>query len=111
MTSEPTLSVPAIEVLSFHPNPQSQVFLASIASEATQPRTVSEHAAKAFRTSVERFGTLLTSQQIQQQYQRQNESQLEGAFTQGILNSILDTLEARYHQTPFDQLPPIPVSQ
>lgn len=111
MTSEPTLSVPAIEVLSFHPNPQSQVFLASIASEATQPRTVREHAAKAFRTSVERFGTLLTSQQIQQQYQRQNESQLEGAFTQGILNSILDTLEARYHQTPFDQLPPIPVSQ
>jgi hypothetical protein len=94
--------------LSYFGDAETQVYLASAAGNASMAAESRSAAAKAFRWSVQRFGTLLTSHQIMSQYDRQNQSQNEGPFTQALLNSILDTLEARMKRVPFVDLPPVP---
>ncbi|MDP1561277.1 MAG: hypothetical protein Q8M16_07760 [Pirellulaceae bacterium] len=96
------------EILSHFGDPDTQVYLASVASDASATAESRSAAARAFRLSVQRFGTLLTSKQIESQYLRQNQSASEGPFTQAILNSLLDTLEARSKRVPFVDLPPVP---
>ena len=62
---------------------------------ATEGETV-EHrmaAAKAFRQAVERNGVLLTSREIQLQYDRYNASESLPPSSQQILGHVLDTLE------------------
>jgi DNA-binding response OmpR family regulator len=107
----PQLDPAILELLSNYGNPETQWYLANLAGDTGRPVATQVAAATAFRASVKRFGTLLTSQQIAAQYERQNRSAQEAPLTQNILNSILDTLEARFRQTPFDALPPIAVSQ
>lgn len=97
-----------VELLSHFGDPETQVYLASVASDASASAESRSAAAQAFRMSVQRFGTLLTSHQIESQYLRQNQSASEGPFAQGILNSLLDTLEARSKRVPFVDLPPVP---
>jgi hypothetical protein len=96
------------ELLSYFGDAETQVYLASSAADGSLPPESRSAAAHAFRASVQRFGTLLTLPQIESQYDRQNQSRNEGAFTQAILNSILDTLEARTKRIPFVDLPPVP---
>jgi hypothetical protein len=97
-----------LELLSYFGDAETQVYLASLASDASAAPENRSAAAVAFRQSVQRFGTLLTSKQIESQYDRQNQSRHEGPFTQAILNSLLDTLEARSKRVPFVDLPPVP---
>ena len=97
-----------VELLSYYGDAETQVYLASIAGDASAAPENRSDAAVAFRRSVQRFGTLLTSKQIESQYDRQNQSRDEGPFTQAILNSLLDTLEARSKRVPFVELPPVP---
>lgn len=97
-----------VDVLSAYGDAETQIYLAGLAAEAAVNPETRSAAAKGFRSSVERFGTLMTSKQIEAQYDRQNQSQHEAPFTQAILNSILDTLEARTRKIPFSELPPIP---
>ncbi|MBL8890506.1 MAG: hypothetical protein JNL67_11060 [Planctomycetaceae bacterium] len=97
-----------VDVLSSYGDPETQLYLAGLAAEGAVTSEIRSAAAKGFRASVERFGTLMTSKQIEAQYDRQNQSRNEAPFTQAILNSILDTLEARTRKVPFSELPPIP---
>lgn len=97
-----------VDVLSAYGDAETQIYLAGLAAEGAVTPEIRSAAAKGFRLSVERFGTLMTGKQIEAQYDRQNQSRNEAPFTQAILNSILDTLEARTKKIPFSELPPIP---
>lgn len=108
MGSSPTMDRAIVNLLSYFGDAETQVYLASAAGNASMAAESRSAAAKAFRWSVQRFGTLLTTHQIMSQYDRQNQSQNEGPFTQALLNSILDTLEARMKRVPFVDLPPVP---
>src|SRR5690606_24690043 len=97
----PFMVKPAAELLSHYGDPETQVYLSGLAGDTGMPIEVRSAAARAFRDSVQRFGTLLTTKQIEIVYDRQNRSGREDKDTQDILNSVLDTLEARYRRTPF----------
>jgi hypothetical protein len=97
-----------IEILARYGDPETQIYLAGVASDGTLSDEIRSAAAQGFRSSVQKFGTLMTSKQIESQYDRQNQSRNETPFTQAILNSILDTLEARTKRVPFAELPPVP---
>ena len=73
----------------------SQKTLVDVASEQVQPVETRQAADRAFANSVARFGTLLTTGEINLQYDRYNESADQDPDTQKVLNSILDTIEAR----------------
>ncbi|HVX16373.1 MAG TPA: hypothetical protein VHC22_34625 [Pirellulales bacterium] len=88
-------SPPAAKVLGTLGTASSQKTLADLASQLARPADVREAARGAFAHSVSRFGTLLTTGEINQQYARYNQSEQEDAQTQAILASILDTIEAR----------------
>jgi hypothetical protein len=67
--------------------------LVNLASAPTLPFAQRAIAAKAFAESVARHGILLTTQEIQLQYDRYNASESADADTQQLLNGILDALE------------------
>ena len=54
-----------------------------------------EAAAAAFRRGVDRFGILLTTDQILKQYDRYNQSESQAKETQAVQAAILDALESR----------------
>lgn len=108
LTFDPQLGYLAASLLGYHGSPTSQLELAVLAGNASQSQRTRAAAAKAFRQSVEQFGILLTSNQIRAQYDRQNQTADESNFSRDIMNSILDTLEARHKKIAFDQLPSIP---
>lgn len=91
----PETSAPAARVLAALGTPTSQQSLLELAGQLTQPLEVRQAAAGAFAASVARFGTLLTSSQINQQYDRYNASELHDEETQRLLAGILDVMEAR----------------
>lgn len=105
-------SIPAeinvVQILAVHGDPGSQRHLANLATDTSLPNPLRAAAAIGFRQSVKQFGTLLTLDEIRGQYDRQNRSGNDSQFSQQILGSVLDTLEARYKRTPFDKLPPVP---
>lgn len=94
--------------------PASQVELADLASQGPQSIEIRQSAAAAFRKSVERFGLLMTTKQLHQQYDRYNASEQADAETQEVLASLLDTIEAQRNRTlptaplpaPVDPQPP-----
>lgn len=89
------LSPPAANVLGSLGTATSQRTLIDVASQLAQAPEVRRAAAHAFAASVARFGTLLTTGEIQRQYERYNESQRQDTDTQALLGSVLDTIEAR----------------
>jgi response regulator RpfG family c-di-GMP phosphodiesterase len=89
------LSKPAVIVLATLGTATSQQTLADLAGQLARPTDVRQAAADAFANSVARFGTLLTTGEINAQYNRYNQSERQDAETQAILASILDTIEAR----------------
>lgn len=75
--------------------PISQRAIVHYASDDSLPVASREGAAQAFRASVDRFGLLLTSDEIVAQYDRYNASVAADAQTQRILGQLLDTIESR----------------
>ena len=69
--------------------------LLELAGQLTQPLEVRQAAAGAFAASVARFGTLLTTREINEQYDRYNASEVQDEETQRLLAGILDVMEAR----------------
>jgi hypothetical protein len=53
-------------------------------------------ASQAFEKAIARTGTLLTTTEIQQQYDRYNASESQSAEAQKILGQILDAIENRH---------------
>lgn len=91
----PDFGVAAARVLGTLGTASSQKTLVDVASEQVQPIETRQAADRAFANSVARFGTLLTTSEINLQYDRQNQSREQDPDMQKVLNSILDTIEAR----------------
>jgi hypothetical protein len=92
---DPELGPQAAEILATLGTPGSQRTLVDLASFASQPLELRQAAATAFAASVADFGALLTTGEIQQQYDRYNQSETQDQATQKVLGSILDAVEAR----------------
>ena len=75
--------------------PDSQRELVNFASQSGLPMADREKVVQAFAESVKTGGTLLTSVEIQQQYDRYNASKTESKETQEVLGAILDVIEAK----------------
>jgi hypothetical protein len=91
----PKLAAAAVAVLGNLGTQRSQVALLNLASRYTQPLALRQAAATAFRENLVRHGPLLTTDEIQRQYDRYNASETLDKPTQALLASILDALEAR----------------
>ena len=74
---------------------KSQETLVNFASQSGYTIEQREIATKCFADSVERFGTLLTTDQIQQQYDRYNASESDSAEVQKLMGQVLDAIEKR----------------
>ena len=74
---------------------KSQEALANFASQSGYSIDKREIATKCFADSVERFGTLLTTDQIQQQYDRYNASESDSKEVQKLMGQMLDAIEKR----------------
>ena len=74
---------------------KSQEALAKLAGQAGYTIEQRAAATKCFAASVERFGTLLTTDQIQQQYDRYNASESDSAEVQKLMGQLLDAIEKR----------------
>lgn len=85
----------AVPTLSILGTPGSQVALAGYTADASLPGALREGAARGFAASVRRFGVLLTTDQIVQQYDQYNASEGGDAATQRLLGSLLDAIESR----------------
>ena len=75
--------------------PSSQRELVNFASQSGLPVGDREKVVEAFADSVETGGTLLTTVEIQRQYDRYNASKTDSEESQKLLGTILDVIEAR----------------
>ena len=75
--------------------PDSQRELVNFASQSGLPVSDRKKVIEAFADSVATGGTLLTTGEIQRQYDRYNASKTESEETQQLLGTILDVIEAR----------------
>jgi len=89
----PGLSTDAVSVLQNLGTPQSQRALVDLASRWTQPLEIRRAALTAFRVNLQTNGILLTTAEIDRQYDLYNQSEGLDAATQKILGLILDCIE------------------
>jgi hypothetical protein len=89
----PQLAAKAVGVLAEINSAESQQTLVEVASRLTSSLPLRQAAAKAFRQNTQQHGILLTTEEIQRQYRRYNESEKLDAPTQHVLALILDCLE------------------
>lgn len=74
--------------------PNAQRTLLEVVNQPARPLLDRQAAAKAFETSVDRRGILLTRAEILAQYDRYNESADADVGTQEVLGAVLDAIEA-----------------
>ena len=91
----PPLALPAARLLGSIGSPKAQRSLVDFASQNARPLANRTAAATQFGVAVGRRGTLLTTHEILQQYERYNQSELLDQGTQLVLSEILDTIESR----------------
>ena len=91
----PKLAAKAVAVLANLNSAESQRALVEVASRFTLPLELRQAAATAFRQNTQKYGILLTTDEIRRQYRRYNESENMDAATQHVLGLILDCLEVR----------------
>jgi len=89
----PERSVKAAEMLGHINSVRSQRALVDRASLWSLPVEIRKAAADAFCRSVERYGILLTTDQIARQYERYNQSETLDRDTQRVLAQLLDCIE------------------
>ena len=75
--------------------PDAQRELVNLAGQSGLPVSDRQIVANAFDRSVQKSGLLLTTSEILEQYDRYNASQKQSVESQGILSSILDTIESK----------------
>ena len=91
----PGFSSDASQILGKLGTATAQRELVNFASQSGLPVEEREIVVKAFAASVKTGGTLLTTKEIQQQYDRYNASRNEPEAFQDVLGAILDAIEAR----------------
>lgn len=92
---QPELSEASLAALAVAGTAGSQQTLADFASLSGQPIELRRQAAKAFAQNFERYGCLMTADQIALQYDRYNASEKADAATQQVLSDVLDTIEKK----------------
>jgi hypothetical protein len=95
----PKLSAKAVLILADLNSVEAQRALVETASRLTLPLELRKAAATAFRQSTQKFGLLLTTDEIRRQYDRYNQSEKLDAPTQKILGLLLDCLEVPTQKT------------
>lgn len=90
----PELSVQAAAVLGNLGAAEAQQALVEAASRATTPPATRRAALDALRSSIERYGVLLTTAQIRLQYDRYNQTAKDDTANRAMLGLILDCIEA-----------------
>ena len=98
----PGFAESASQILASLGTPTAQRELVNFASQTGLPVEEREKAVEAFVRSVKTNGTLLTTVEIQQQYDRYNASVNEPEATQVVLGAILDAIEARKRSSSSD---------
>jgi hypothetical protein len=93
------LKTRAVKSLALFGTAESQKALIAMADRATEPVPSRIAAVEAFRQATQRFGILLTTDQIQQQYDLFNASKGLDAETRRVLGLILDCIEAPTQST------------
>lgn len=96
----PGLLPHALEPAAMLGTPAAQQALVRLASEETTPAEVRSAAVERFGESVKNHGILLTAAEIEQQYNRYNQSAASPPETQKILGALLDVIESRIKKTP-----------
>lgn len=89
----PGLNLRAIALLQQQPTAEAQKGLVDLASSPAEPLAARKAAVAAFANAARRWGILLTTEEIQRQYDRYNQSATLDAETQQVLGQILDILE------------------
>jgi hypothetical protein len=104
----PELSADAASALGNIGSAEAQKALVDVASTNVIDIAIRKAAAAAFDASVRRkWGTLLTTDQIVEQYNRYNDSETADAETQEVLGAILDSLEHKLKKPePKENAPP-----
>lgn len=87
------LTAASLKVLAVLGTAGSQQLLVDVSSSPTQTIETRRAAGEAFASSVQRFGKLLTSEEIRRQFDRYNASETADEETQKVLSEILDVLE------------------
>jgi hypothetical protein len=103
--SSPVLGKSAVAAAGFFGSAAAQRTLVDVAAAHARPLDLRQAAASAFCESVIRFGTLLTTSEIRQQYARYNASESLDRPTQELLGAILDAIEARAAKIPSAKTP------
>jgi hypothetical protein len=91
----PALAETTLKALANVGTAGSQRTLVDVASQAAQPMELRKLAAQSFTTNREKFGVLLSTEEIALQYDRYNSSETASADVQELLGSLLDTLELK----------------
>jgi len=89
----PELTTASVRLLAVLGTAGSQQLLIDYASSKALPIETRRKAADALQQSVERYGKLLTSEQLSRQYDRYNASETADRDTQQVLGQVLDALE------------------
>ena len=92
------LSETAAGLLSRIGSTRAQLALADLASQNTMSIATRQAAADAFDQSIQTFGVLMTSDEIQRQYDRYNASRELSVETQRVLGALLDSIEKPHNQ-------------
>jgi hypothetical protein len=89
----PSLVVPAVRVLGLFGTPSAQQLLVDYANGQDRTLVSRQAAVEAFRGAVARHGLLLTTVQLQKQYDLYNASETLDRSTQEVFAAILDVIE------------------
>ena len=91
----PEFTSAAAKILASQPSAVAQRAMLGFVSQGDLPIEAREMVADAFEAAVKRGGTMLTSNEIELQYERYNASENQPEETQKVLGRILDVIEAR----------------
>ena len=91
----PEFTSSAAKILATQPTASAQRAMLGFVSQGELPIEARELVADAFESAVKRGGTMLTTREIQLQYERYNASENQPEETQKVLGRVLDVIEAR----------------
>ena len=89
----PAMGATALQVVGHLSTPEGQTALVDYSNQGSLPVELRTAAVDAFETAVQKRGVLLTTRQIQTQYDRYNMSEFSGPETQQLLGRVLDIIE------------------
>jgi hypothetical protein len=93
VATSPQLNASVCQTLGNLGTPHAQQQLVDIASQNELPLEIRQTAVAALQNAFARRGILLTTEQIQRQYDRYNASETLASETQQVLSAVIDAIE------------------